>query len=424
MSAGSESASAWFTTRTAQFFLTYWEERLPISPRSYRMILGQGLAELEAALGPEKAGIGDVHLQELLSILTALENLPPRATTAPAKILERHREKEVMKRRLAALVEQSEAIRAHVSRAVGGVVRSRSICSACSGGAIALVQAAAWLMRGEVDHVLAGGADGLCRLTLLGFNALGATDPALCRPFDRSRGGLNLGEGAAVLVLEREETARARGAQVLAFLDGFAVGAEAHHITHPDPEATRARALMREAMKRAGFAASDIGYVNAHGTGTQQNDAMEARALVDVLGASAAQTWVSSSKAQLGHTLGASGALEAAITVLSLANQQVPPTAGLVEPEESALRHVLATGQPANMDAALSSSFGFGGMSCVLAFSGSERPAAVTAPNRNTVSSSASAYSGSSAAVSFASRPSIPSGTVKASHGQPRRPAI
>jgi (1->4)-alpha-D-glucan 1-alpha-D-glucosylmutase len=109
------------TTKSAHFFLTYWEERLPISPRSYRLILRQGLAELEASLTAEKSGADDVHLQELLSILTALENLPPRATTAPAKILERPREKEVMKRRLAALVEQSEAIRAHVNRAVATI---------------------------------------------------------------------------------------------------------------------------------------------------------------------------------------------------------------------------------------------------------------------------------------------------------------
>jgi 3-oxoacyl-[acyl-carrier-protein] synthase II len=262
-----------------------------------------------------------------------------------------------------------------VARALGGVVRARSICSACSGGAIALVQAAAWLARGDVDQVLAGGADGLCSLTVLGFNSLGATDPGLCRPFDRARAGLNLGEGAAVLVLEREETARARGAEVLAWLDGYAVGAEAHHITHPEPTGGRASQLLRQAMERAGLHAADIGYVNAHGTGTQQNDAMEARALLDVLGPSAGNTWVSSSKAQLGHTLGASGALEAAITVLALVNGEVPPTAGLVEPELPGLRHALEPGQRARLGAALSSSFGFGGMSCVLAFAEAGRRA-------------------------------------------------
>jgi 3-oxoacyl-[acyl-carrier-protein] synthase II len=261
-----------------------------------------------------------------------------------------------------------------VAEAVGGVRARRSICSACSGGAIALVQAAAWLARGEVDFVLAGGADGLCRLTLLGFNALGATDPEACRPFDRSRAGLNLGEGAAVLVLEREETALSRNAEVLAWLDGYAVGAEAHHITHPEPSGARAIQLIQRTLARAGLLPSDVDYVNAHGTGTQQNDAMEARALLEVFGAGS-DCWVSSSKAQLGHTLGAAGAVEAALTVLAVAGAAVPPTAGLVEPELAGLRHVLGQGRQQPLRAALSSSFGFGGMSCVLAFSSKDRPA-------------------------------------------------
>ncbi len=273
-----------------------------------------------------------------------------------------------------------------VSEAVGGAVILRSICSACSGGAIALVQAAAWLARGEVDFVLAGGADGLCRLTLLGFNALGATDPSLCRPFDRARAGLNLGEGAAVLVLERQVSAAARGAEVLAWLDGFAVGAEAHHITHPEPSGARALDLMRRALARAGRAPSEIGYVNAHGTGTQQNDAMEGRALLELLGPARGQVWVSSSKAQLGHSLGASGAIEAAITVLAVARGQVPPSVGLEQPELPELRHVIAPQTKARLDAALSSSFGFGGMSCVLSFAASRTEApASTLPTRRVV---------------------------------------
>jgi 3-oxoacyl-[acyl-carrier-protein] synthase II len=262
-----------------------------------------------------------------------------------------------------------------VSEALGGAVVTRSICSACSSGAIALVQAAAWLARGDVDVALAGGADGLCRMTVLGFNALGATDPEACRPFDRSRAGLNLGEGAALLVLERAEHALARGAQVLAWLDGFAVGAEAHHITHPDPTGVRAVQLLRAALSRAGLGPGDVGYVNAHGTGTRQNDAMEAQALLELLGPAAQTTWVSSSKAQLGHTLGAAGAVEAALTVLAVARGQVPPTVGLREPELPGVRHVLEVEQPANVAAALSSSFGFGGMSCVLAFAGADSPA-------------------------------------------------
>jgi 3-oxoacyl-[acyl-carrier-protein] synthase II len=266
-----------------------------------------------------------------------------------------------------------------VAEAFGGAARTRSICSACSGGAIALVQAVAWLTRGEVDYVLAGGADGLCRLTVLGFNALGATDPAPCRPFDRSRAGLNLGEGAGVLVLEREDTAVSRGAEILAWLDGYAIGAEGHHITHPEPSGARAAGLMRSALARAQLAAEDVAYVNAHGTGTQQNDAMEARALREVLGDGSA-AWISSSKAQLGHTLGAAGAIEAAITVLAIERRVVPPSVGLVDPELSGLRYARETGITGPIGAALSSSFGFGGMSCVLAFTAGDRDAP-TAPS-------------------------------------------
>ncbi len=276
-----------------------------------------------------------------------------------------------------------------VSEAFGGAVVSRSICSACSSGAIALVQAAAWLRRGDVDVALAGGADGLCRMTLFGFNALGATDAQACRPFDRARAGLNLGEGAALLVLEREASALARGAEVLAWLDGFAIGAEAHHITHPEPSGARASALMRAALERAGVAAVDLGYVNAHGTGTRQNDAMEAQALLDVLGSAASKTWVSSSKAQLGHTLGAAGAIEAALTVLAVSRGELPPTAGLVDPEAPGLRHVRERGQSVRVASALSSSFGFGGMSCVLAFAAPDSaapPAPRTAALRVAVS--------------------------------------
>jgi 3-oxoacyl-[acyl-carrier-protein] synthase II len=128
---------------------------------------------------------------------------------------------------------------------------------------------------------------------------------------------------------------------------------------------------MRRALSRAGRDADGIDYVNAHGTGTQQNDAMEAEALRQVLGGSSERVWVSSSKAQLGHSLGASGALEAAITVLAVARGQVPPTAGLIDPERPELRHVLGAAQSQRVEAALSSSFGFGGMSCVLAFAAS-----------------------------------------------------
>lgn len=255
-----------------------------------------------------------------------------------------------------------------VARSLGSVVKSATVCSACSSGAVAIALGASWLLSGRVGRVVAGGVDGLCQLTFTGFNALGALDPEPCRPFDASRAGLTLGEGAACLVLELESSARARGVPIVAYLSGWAVGSEAHHITHPEPTGARAAAVIAGALSTAGLDPSQIDYVNAHGTGTVQNDAMEARALERALGAELGRVWVSSSKAQIGHTLGAAGALEAAITALAVNRGAVPPTAGLKQPEVPALRHVREPNQRQTLRAALSSSFGFGGACAVLAF--------------------------------------------------------
>lgn len=255
-----------------------------------------------------------------------------------------------------------------LARAVGNVQLSATVCSACSSGAVAIALGASWLLSGRVSRVLAGGVDGLCQLTFTGFNALGAVDPEPSRPFDAGRAGLTLGEGAGCLVLELESSARARGAPIIAFLSGWAIASEAHHVTHPEPSGARAARVLSDAIAAAGLSTTEIDYVNAHGTGTIQNDAMEARALERVFGADAGRVWVSSSKAQIGHTLGAAGAIEAAITALSVNGGLLPPTAGLERPEAPALRHVRAPNQTAKLRAALSSSFGFGGACAVLAF--------------------------------------------------------
>jgi 3-oxoacyl-[acyl-carrier-protein] synthase II len=250
----------------------------------------------------------------------------------------------------------------------GAPARAATVCSACSSGANAIIQAALWLRNGDVDCVLAGGTDALSRLTVTGFNALGALDVAPCRPFDRSRGGLTLGEGAAFLLLETEESAARRGATVFAWLSSWAAGAEAHHITQPEPSARLPARLLRQAMERAGLGPASVDYLNAHGTGTS-NDAVEAAGIRAAFGSDAERLIVSSSKGQIGHTLGAAGAIEAAITVLTLYHQQVPPTGGLREPDDTCrLNHVLEVGRPAPLRAALSSAFGFGGAGAVLLF--------------------------------------------------------
>jgi 3-oxoacyl-[acyl-carrier-protein] synthase II len=257
--------------------------------------------------------------------------------------------------------------------ALGPFVRARTICSACSGGANAILLAADWIRTGRAERVLAGGADGLCRLTFTGFNALGAVAPDRCRPFDRRRAGLGLGEGAAFLVLESEASVRGRGVVPLAELAGWAVGSEAHHITNPEEAGATAALLMTRALERGGIAVRDLDYVNAHGTGTPLNDAMESRALQKALGPEIRRVAVSSSKGQIGHTLGAAGAIEAAITVLAVVRGELPPTGGLQEPDvECDLVHVMGQGRPSEVRAAMTNSFGFGGTDTVLLFTRAE----------------------------------------------------
>ena len=270
---------------------------------------------------------------------------------------------------------------------LGPFARVRMLSSACSSGANAIVVAASWLRSGEVDAVVAGGTDGLCRLTLSGFNALGALAPEPCRPFDRRRCGTSLGEGAGFLVLERADAARARHVEPIAELAGWAAGSEAYHITNPAPDGDLVTSLVSRALARAGLAPNDVDYVNAHGTGTLANDRMEAAALARALGPEIARIPVSSSKAQLGHCLGAAGAIEAAITALVVQRRTLVPTAGLDEPDpEAGLVHVPNVGtQVPRVRAALSCAFGFGGMDTVLAFASPRQVEPDSLPMRTVV---------------------------------------
>ncbi len=257
----------------------------------------------------------------------------------------------------------------HVRAAVGPFQRVRSVCSACSSGANAILLAAAWIRAGLSRCVVAGGADGLCRLTYTGFGALSAVDPDPCRPFDKRRVGLNLGEGAGFLVLESEEACRARaGPRPIAELVGWAVGAEAHHITNPEREGRTAARVMQDALGKAGILASDVGYINAHGTATPLNDSMEAAAIGACFGPLAERVLVSSVKGQIGHTLGAAGAIEAAVSVMTIARGEIPPTIGLEEVDPACpLAHVTRRAK-APVRAVMSNSFGFGGTDTSLVF--------------------------------------------------------
>jgi 3-oxoacyl-[acyl-carrier-protein] synthase II len=249
-----------------------------------------------------------------------------------------------------------------------GVLGPReTVVTACSSGAAALAVGSDLIASGMSDLVLAGGVDALTRTCYLGFHALKLLDPEPCRPFDRERRGMSIGEGAGFLVLEEAEHARRRGARAYAELAGYGMTADAHHVTAPDPEGHGMARAMREALTRGGLAPSDVGYANAHGTATPQNDRVEARALREVFGVEG--LLVSATKSMIGHTMAAAGALEAMATVLALVHDVLPPTVHLDAPDpDVAFDCIPHRARPATVEHAISNSFGFGGQNVSLLF--------------------------------------------------------
>jgi len=246
-----------------------------------------------------------------------------------------------------------------------------TVSTACSSANHAIGQAF-WLVRhGLAEVALAGGSEAPFTYgSLKAWEALRVASPDTCRPFSKGRGGMVLGEGAGMLVLEPLERAQARGAPVLAEIAGFAMGADAHHITQPS--AAGAARMMREALAGAGCEAGEIGVVNAHGTGTAINDVVEAAALREVFGAGLDGIRVSATKSLHGHALGASGALEAVSVLLGLRDQSVAPTANFVEADPECPVPLATAFEPFAHRKALSNSFAFGGLNAVLVFSLSE----------------------------------------------------
>jgi 3-oxoacyl-(acyl-carrier-protein) synthase len=250
--------------------------------------------------------------------------------------------------------------------------------SACASSAQALANGAELVLSGRVDAAVAGGVDALCRLTLNGFASLLLVDPAGCRPFDRGRAGMSLGEGAAFLVLERAEAAAARGARALAVLSGWAHGCDAHHATAPDPSGRGAEAVIRAALERAGLEPEQVDHVNAHGTGTRDNDRVEGQALERVFGGR--RVAIASTKRIFGHTLGAAGAIEAAATVLALERAFVPGSHGCSDPDPECAVRPMDRSRPLQPRVALSTSFGFGGALTCLALTTPEVEVAAPRP--------------------------------------------
>lgn len=210
-----------------------------------------------------------------------------------------------------------------ISKLTGIQGRQFTISTACSSSANAIGMAAERLNAGRSKFVLAGGADALCRFTINGFNALLILDKNLCRPFDDARQGLNLGEGAAFLLLEREETALERNAEILGFLQGFGNTNDSFHQTASSEAGVGAMLAMEAALAQANLEAADISYINAHGTGTQNNDFSEGNAIEKLF---RAVPPFASTKSYTGHTLAASGAVEAIYSILAIKHQEIYPT--------------------------------------------------------------------------------------------------
>ena len=244
--------------------------------------------------------------------------------------------------------------------------------SACAAGGLALAHAASLIERGAADVVLCGGADSMVNpFGLGGMSRLGAPSPRAeldaCRPVDRRRDGLVIGEGAAMFVLESEERAARRGARVLARMLGYGSTQDAYRVTAPRPDGAAAQRAMRLALARARLAPSAIGYINAHGTGTPLNDVAEARAIRGAFGAHADILPVSSVKGAIGHLMAASGAIEAAACLLPFERQLLPGTANHIEKDAQCEVAVIGeTPRAACVDAVLSNSFGFGGQNVSL----------------------------------------------------------
>jgi 3-oxoacyl-[acyl-carrier-protein] synthase II len=270
---------------------------------------------------------------------------------------------------------------AHVALRHGtkGPVLTYSV--ACASSSVAIAEAAKAIRNGDVDVAIAGGSEALlvpgvvmawqAMMTLAHVAADGEVSTA-CRPFASDRSGFVLGEGAAFMVLESDERARARGARSYAELAGWGLSCDATHLTKPD--AAGQERAMRTALRMAGLNAADVGYCNAHGTATKIGDSVEASALRAVWGSAIDRLQVSSTKALHGHLLGAAGAIEAVVTVLALHHGRLPPNAHTFNPDATlGLQLVPPQGQTdADLRAAVSSSFAFGGTNSVLAF---RRPA-------------------------------------------------
>ncbi|NTV52314.1 MAG: beta-ketoacyl-[acyl-carrier-protein] synthase family protein [Candidatus Firestonebacteria bacterium] len=255
-----------------------------------------------------------------------------------------------------------------IAREYGFAGPCQTIVNACSSGTDAVGLGAAWIRAGLCDVVLAGGADELGRITYIGFIALQIADETPCKPFDRGRKGLNLGEGAAMLVLESESVRRLRNKKARSFLTGYGSAGDAYHLTAPKPDGAGLKAALAETLAGNGTVAESIAFVNAHGTGTPDNDRVESRVLAEVLPG----VPFFSTKGYTGHTLGAAGAIEAVFTAACLELGKIPANAGFVDPDPELGAAPVAQATRITGTSALSETLAFGGNNSVVMFSRGE----------------------------------------------------
>jgi 3-oxoacyl-[acyl-carrier-protein] synthase II len=242
-----------------------------------------------------------------------------------------------------------------------------SVLSACSSGTVAIGYAADAIGWGQIDVALAGASDALCRLTFSGFNALRLVDTEPCRPFCRTRKGMNLGEAAALLVLEELSHAKQRGANIYAEIAGCGVRCEAYHPTAPEPEGRAVADLIRDALRVARTSPDQVDHINAHGTATPQNDQAEARGMRLAFGERARRIPVTSIKSTVGHCLGAAGAIEAAALALSISRAVVPPTVNFRERDPDCDIDIVANeAREVPISCGISTSLAFGGNDAAL----------------------------------------------------------
>src|SRR5216117_1157194 len=232
------------------------------------------------------------------------------------------------------------------------------IANACASGTNAIGHAFECVRSGRYQRVLAGGYDALSEMVFVGFDSLQASTPEKCRPFDRHRTGMVLGEAAAILALENLESAQQRGAPVLAEIIGYGISTDNFHITQPDPSGIGPRQAMERALQSAQVSANEVDYINAHGTATVFNDAAEGKAISGLFNG----VPVSSTKSMMGHSLGAAGAIEAVVCLLALQHQFLPANINFTTPDDDVDLNIVANEErPAVVNTALSNSFGFGG---------------------------------------------------------------